>query len=57
MRMPSVLIAFAFQLFNQLLRVARSFDIEGVMRHAGRALFRGIEQAQSSFTSTQTEQL
>ena len=34
----------AFQLFDQLLRIARSFNIEGVMRHAGRALFRGIEQ-------------
>ncbi len=45
----------AFQLFDQLLRIARSFDIEGVMRHAGRALFRGIEQTESSFTGTQAE--
>jgi len=41
------------KLLDQLLRIARSFDVEGVVRHSGCALLRGVEEAKTGFTGAQ----
>lgn len=45
---------FGFKFFDQLFGVARSFDIEGVVRHAGKLFFRSVEKAEAGFTSSET---
>jgi len=45
--------AFGCELFDQLLGILRSFDIERVVRHTGKLFFRRIQRAESSFAGAQ----
>src|SRR5437870_12837355 len=49
--------SLSFELFDQLLRIVRSFDLEGVMRHLRRPLLRGVEKTEPGLAGAKPRDL